>query len=166
MEGRLFAPLGIAYIVSICASTLVSLTVTPVLSYFLLPNAPVTAKEKDGPVLRLLKAIFRPVIRFSMKPSGLTAGMTLLGVGCIVGGILAYAMGRDFLPPFDEGAAQVNLFAPPGTSLNVSRELSQIADRNLQTLVKSDENPKAPLPLVHLPNRASRAGRTRHGCEH
>lgn len=160
MEGRLFAPLGIAYIVSICASTLVSLTVTPVLSYFLLPNAPVTAKEKDGPLLRLLKCVFRPIIRFSMKPAGLMTAMTLLGVGCIVGGMLAYTMGRDFLPPFDEGAAQVNLFAPPGTSLKVSRELSQIADRNLQPLVKSDENPKA--PLLWFTCRTGRAEQDEH----
>ncbi len=160
MEGRLFTPLGIAYIVSICASTLVSLTVTPVLSYFLLPNAPVTAKRQDGIVLRALKTVFRPVIRFSMKPAGLTAGLTLLGVGCTVGGLLAYSMGRDFLPPFDEGAAQVNLFAPPGTSLEVSRELSRIADRNFQKLVKSEQNPQG--PLLWFTCRTGRAEQDEH----
>jgi len=160
MEGRLFAPLGIAYIVSICASTLVSLTVTPVLSYYLLPNARVTASQHDGPVLRLLKACFRPLIRFSMKPAGLIAGLTLLGAGCVFGGLTAWTMGRDFLPPFDEGAAQVNLFAPPGTSLDVSRELSQMADRNLQTLVKSDENPNG--PLLWFTCRTGRAEQDEH----
>jgi len=145
MEGRLFTPLGIAYIVSICASTIVSLTVTPVLSYYLLPNAKVTRQEKDGIFLRALKAIFRPAIRFSMKPAGLACSLTVLGAGCVVGGVIAFSMGRDFLPPFDEGAAQVNLFAPPGTSLEVSRELSQMADRNLQKLVATDENPNAPI---------------------
>ena len=160
IEGRLFAPLGIAYIVSICASTLVSLTVTPVLSYFLLPYAPVTGNKRDGFILRILKAAFRPLIRFSMKPAGLTAGLTLLGVGCVLGGMLSYTMGRDFLPPFDEGAAQVNLFAPPGTSLKVSRELSQIADRNLRQLLKSDENPKA--PLLWFTCRTGRAEQDEH----
>ncbi len=145
MEGRLFAPLGIAYIVSICASTIVSLTVTPVLSYYLLPNAPVTARKRDGVVLRSLKSMARPLIRLSMRPSGLTAAMTVLGMGCLLGSMLAYTMGRDFLPPFDEGAAQVNLFAPPGTSLEVSRELSRIADRNLKKLLQTDDNPTAPL---------------------
>ncbi|MDA7980459.1 MAG: efflux RND transporter permease subunit [Pirellulales bacterium] len=145
MEGRLFTPLGIAYIVSICASTVVSLTVTPVLSYYLLPRAKVTTQEKDGVILRALKVLFRPAIRFSMKPAGLTCSLTVLGVSCVVGGMIAYSMGRDFLPPFDEGAAQVNLFAPPGTSLDVSRELSRMADQNLQKLVASDEKPKAPL---------------------
>lgn len=145
MEGRLFTPLGIAYIISICASTLVSLTVTPVLSWYLLPNASVTSRTKDGPFLRLLKSVFEPLIRFSMTTGGLTFGLGLLGAGCVLGGFLAWTMGRDFLPPFDEGAAQVNLFAPPGTSLQVSREISQFANRNLGDLVASEDHPKRPL---------------------
>ncbi len=160
MEGRLFTPLGVAYIVSICASTLVSLTVTPVLSYYLLPRARATQNESDGFVLRGLKAAFRPVIRFSMNPLGLTASLTALGIACVVGGTFAWNMGRDFLPPFDEGAAQVNLFAPPGTSLEVSRELSQIADRNLKQLVKSEENPDG--PLLWFTCRTGRAEQDAH----
>ncbi|MCA9178952.1 MAG: efflux RND transporter permease subunit [Planctomycetales bacterium] len=160
MEGRLFAPLGVAYIVSICASTLVSLTVTPVLCYYLLPNAPVTARERDGLVLRLLKRAVEPIVRFSMRPAGLTVGLTLLGIGCTLGSMIAAGMGRDFLPPFDEGAAQVNLFAPPGTSLDVSRELSQLADRNLQKLVRSEEDPQA--PLLWFTCRTGRAEQDEH----
>jgi CzcA family heavy metal efflux pump len=160
MEGRLFTPLGVAYIVSICASTLVSLTVTPVLCYYLLPNAKATLNESDGFVLRGLKAAFRPVIRFSMNPLGLTTSLTFLGIACVVGGMFAWNMGRDFLPPFDEGAAQVNLFAPPGTSLEVSRELSQIADRNLNKLVKSEENPNG--PLLWFTCRTGRAEQDEH----
>ena len=160
IEGRLFTPLGVAYIVSICASTLVSLTVTPVLSYYLLPKAKATRRERDGLVLRGLKAVIRPVIQFSMRPAGLTFSLTILGMGCVVSGMLAWNMGRDFLPPFDEGAAQVNLFAPPGTSLEVSRELSRIADRNLQKLVKTEDNPKA--PLLWFTCRTGRAEQDEH----
>ena len=160
MEGRLFTPLGIAYIVSICASTLVSLTVTPVLSYYLLPKARVTTQEKDGIVLRALKGLFRPAIRFSMKPIGLTTSLTILGAGCVIGGLTAYGIGRDFLPPFDEGAAQVNLFAPPGTSLDVSRELSRMADRNLNKLVATEDNPTA--PLLWFTCRTGRAEQDEH----
>lgn len=145
MSGRLFTPLGIAYIVSICASTLVSLTVTPVLSYFLLAKAPVIEREEDGFVLRALKALATPVIRLSMKPWGLAGGLGVLGAGCVIGGVITFNIGRDFLPPFDEGAAQVNLFAPPGTSLDVSREISQIASQNLSELVQSPENPRGPV---------------------
>ncbi|MFO0943278.1 MAG: efflux RND transporter permease subunit [Pirellulales bacterium] len=160
IEGRLFTPLGVAYIVSICASMLVSLTFTPALSYFLLPKSRVIEHQRDGFVLGQLKRLMRPVIRFSMKPFGLTAGLTILGIGCVLGGILAYSMGRDFLPPFDEGAAQVNLFAPPGTSLDASREISQIADRNLRKLVKSAEDPKA--PLLWFTCRTGRAEQDEH----
>lgn len=160
MEGRLFTPLGIAYLVSICASTLVSLTVTPVLAYYLLPNARATARGEDGFVLRMLKAAFRPLIRFSLKPAGLTIGLTALGAGCVVGGLLALQMGRDFLPPFDEGAAQVNLYAPAGTSLEVSRELSRIADANLQGLLRSADNPAG--PLLWYTARTGRAEQDEH----
>ena len=62
MEGRLFTPLGIAYIVSILASLVVSLTVTPVLSYWLLPDAPVTLRTRESLVLRSLKWLVARVI--------------------------------------------------------------------------------------------------------
>ena len=67
MEGRLFTPLGVAYIVSILASLVVSLTVTPVLSYWLLPNAKFMDHEKDGLLLRVLKGIAGFAIRFSVR---------------------------------------------------------------------------------------------------
>jgi CzcA family heavy metal efflux pump len=167
MEGRLFTPLGIAYLVSIAASTLVSLTVTPVLSYYLLyrksevgGSGDDASDKADGVVLRGLKVAFTPLIRFSMRPVGLTVALSLLGMGCVAAGLIAWNIGRDFLPPFDEGAAQVNLFAPPGTSLAVSRELSQIADRNLSKLVKSEEAPNA--PLLWFTCRTGRAEQDEH----
>lgn len=145
MEGRLFTPLGIAYIVSILASTVVSLTVTPVLSYYLLPNAKSTEKPGDGVFLRLLKRIATPLIRFSIHPTGMTLGISVVLASFLVSVVLAVYMGKDFLQKFDEGAAQVNLFAPPGTSLRTSRELSRIADRNFLPLVQTAENPKGPI---------------------
>ncbi len=160
MEGRLFTPLGIAYIVSIVASTLVSLTLTPVLAYYLLPNERASSSQSDGIMLRGLKAISRPVIRASMTPVGLTSSLSVLGMACVAGGVIAWNIGRDFLPPFDEGAAQVNLFAPPGTSLEVSREISRMADRNLSQLVKSADNPQA--PLLWFTCRTGRAEQDEH----
>lgn len=160
MEGRLFTPLGIAYIVSICASTLVSLTVTPVLSWLLLPNARVTSQQQDGFFLRGLKAVLTPVIRFSTQPLGLMLGLSLLGVTSVTAGIFAFTMGRDFLPPFDEGAAQVNLFAPPGTSLETSRELSRLADRNLIKLLQTEDNPDG--PITSFTARTGRAEQDEH----
>ncbi len=145
IAGRMFAPLGVAYIVSIFASTAVSLTVTPVLSYYLLPNARATATDQDGFVLRALKQLATPLIRFSMSPLGTSLMLSLVLIGFVLSGIVASRMGRRFLQEFDEGAAQVNLFAPPGTSLRVSRELSRIADKKLNELTATEDNPNAPI---------------------
>lgn len=145
IAGRMFAPLGIAYIVSILASTIVSLTVTPVLSYYLLPKARVTGNKEDGFVLRLLKKAATPLIKFSMQPMGTTIMLSLVLIGFVISSLVASQMGRQFLQRFDEGAAQINMFAPPGTSLATSRQLSRIADRNLNKLVASDDNPEAPI---------------------
>ena len=141
MPGRLLRPLGIAYIVSIVASTLVSITVTPVLSYYLLPRAKVTQKHKDGIVLRAIKRMVAPLIRLSMTPSGL-AVILALAISIIGVSIVRVQMvGRELLPKFDEGAVQVNLIAPAGTSLDASSRLRSIADREFSQLTKTEANP-------------------------
>ena len=145
IQGRMFMPLGVAYIVSIVASTVVSLTVTPVLSYYLLPHAKVTESDRDGWILVFLKRLATPVIRFSMTSAGLSIVVSGLILLVLISGIILNSMGKDFLPPFDEGAAQVNLFAPPGTSLAASRAISQIADQKFSELLKSEDNPDGPL---------------------
>ena len=135
MEGRLFTPLGIAYIVSILSSLLVSLTVTPVLSYWLLgrsrsrnPDKP----ERDSFVLTGLKWLAGLVINASLRLSVPILGIAALAVA--IAGIAMYSLERDFLPPFDEGAVQVNVLMPPGTSLAKSQDVAQIADRRLQQI--------------------------------
>lgn len=128
MEGRLFTPLGVAYIVSILASLLVSLTVTPVLSYWLLGNTKLTEREHDGPVLRVLKWIAAKVIRFSLRFPVPILLVTLAAVGVSVAAILS--LDRDFLPPFNEGSVQLNVVLPPGTSLETSNAIaSQVEER-------------------------------------
>lgn len=145
MEGRLFTPLAVAYIVSILASTTVSLTVTPVLSYYLLPNAPATNRDTDGPVLGGLKWLLTPLIRASMTRTGLAAILLITLVSVSFSGLIVSLMGKDFLPPFDEGAAQVNVYLPPGTSLQTTREVSGIVDGRFQALLKTEDNPDGPL---------------------
>ena len=111
-------------------------------------------------VLRLLKRLATPAIRLSMHPLGLVTALSVLGFGCIVGGTLASSMGKNFLPPFDEGAAQVNLFAAPGTSLETSLDLSKIADKKFQELLQSPENPNR--PLTWFTCRTGRAEQDEH----
>src|SRR5258708_9282739 len=102
IEGRLFAPLGIAYIASILASLLVSLTLTPVLSYYLLPQSKATHRAHDGWLLQGLKWLASHLIRFSMAHATLLLIMTWLCVG--LSAWVLTRLGTDFLPPFDEGS--------------------------------------------------------------
>ncbi len=160
IEGRLFMPLGVAYIVSIVASTLVSLTVTPVLSSLLLPNAPATKADKDGPVLGFMKWVARPFIRLSMTSFGIISSMGVLIIGVLISGVIIFNIGKDFLPSFDEGAIQVNLFLRPGTSLEASRKVATMADERLQKLLKTEENPNG--PVLWFTARTGRAENDEH----
>ncbi len=145
MEGRLFAPLGMAYIVSILASMIVSMTVTPVLSYYLLPNAKATHRTGDGFLLRGLKRLATIPIRLSMTRTGLIAAGAITAVAVLLSGVAVTQMGTDFLPPFNEGAAQVNFFLPAGASLEASKDVRKIVDSRLMSLMASPERPQAPI---------------------
>ena len=129
MEGKLFTPLGIAYIVSILASLLVSLTVTPVLSYWLLPTARFMEHEKDSFVLRILKALAGQAIRISVRhPVPILVSVAVAVAASVV---VVMGLGRDFLPPFNEGVVQVNVLLPPGTSLDASNRIVGMVDERI-----------------------------------
>ncbi len=132
MEGRLFSPLGVAYIVSILASLLVSLTVTPVLSYWLLPSAKFMSHEADGFLLRWLKWMAGFAIRLSVKHPWPILLIVALAVGSSV--LTVTQLGRDFLPPFNEGSVQVNVLLPPGTSLDTSNRMAAMVDERLKKI--------------------------------
>ncbi|MEQ9411780.1 MAG: efflux RND transporter permease subunit [Fuerstiella sp.] len=132
MEGRLFAPLGIAYIVSILSSLVVSLTVTPVLSYWLLGRAKLMDHDREGIFLRLLKWPGDRVIRFSLAFPRLNLTVTLMAVG--LAGVFLFNLDRDFLPPFNEGSMQLNVVLPPGTSLATSNEINRTVEQRLLEL--------------------------------
>ena len=130
MEGKLFTPLGIAYIVSILASLLVSLTVTPVLSYWLLPSATFMDHDKDGLLLRMLKALAGWAIRTSVRyPAPIL--VTVAAAVAVSLGVVTQ-LGRDFLPPFNEGCVQVNVLLPPGTSLETSNAIAGMVDERIK----------------------------------
>jgi len=129
MEGRLFTPLGISYIVSIASSLLVSLTVTPVLSYWLLSGKQSETVEKDSLLLRGLKALADVAIRTSLT---LARPILLLAAGAVlIAGWAVVQLERDFLPPFNEGAVQINVLLPPGTSLETSSQVARRVENRL-----------------------------------
>jgi HME family heavy-metal exporter len=158
VAGRLFEPLGIAYIVSILSSLLVSLTVTPVLSYYLLPKSKATHREADGFLLRMLKKIGGGLVRTSMAIPG-----QLLFLTWVAFALAAWQfanLGSSFLPEFDEGSVQVNLMLPPGSSLDASNEVSSIVDAKFRELQKGIDNPDG--EILHFVRRTGRAEMDEH----
>jgi CzcA family heavy metal efflux pump len=133
IEGRLFAPIGVATIVAMTVSFLVSLTVIPALCSYLLPRMKRMATEDDGWVVRHLKDLDR---RFLLEPA-LRHPLIALGIaaGLVVGSFALYPMmGKEFLPEFNEGTATINVLVAPGTSLAESNRIGTIAERLLLTV--------------------------------
>jgi HME family heavy-metal exporter len=126
IEGRLFAPLGQAYIVSILASLVVSITLTPVMAYYLLPGLK-RLDAREGLVVRLLKRGNRRLLDWSFRhPKTLMAGA--LG-GVVAAGVVATQLPRSFLPPFNEGTLTISMMFNPGISLAESHRVGLIAER-------------------------------------
>ena len=132
MEGRLFTPLGVAYIVSILASLVVSLTVTPVLSYWLLPKAKIMGHDKDSFLLRWLKWLLGFAIRFSIRHPWPILGTVTAAVA--VSFVVVSQLGRDFLPAFNEGSVQINVILPPGDSLETSNRIAGMVEDRLKNI--------------------------------
>ncbi len=128
LSGRLFTPLAHAYIVSIFASMIVSLTVTPALSYLMLGRGGKAQKEHgDGPILRWCKRGALWAYRVSMKRVGIVVGACIVLVA--LAGYAVSRMGTEFLPPFNEGSAVVSVTSAPGISLAESNNLGTWAER-------------------------------------
>jgi HME family heavy-metal exporter len=129
IEGRLFAPLGIAYIVSILASMLVSMTVTPVLAHYLLPNMKQLA-HGDSPIVRRLKAWDARILEWSFPRAKGILAIALIAVVAAAATIPFFP--RAFLPPFNEGSLVMGMTFTPGTSLAQANRMGALAE----TLVK------------------------------
>jgi HME family heavy-metal exporter len=128
IEGRLFAPLGIAYIVSILASLLVSITVTPVLASYFLGSAK-QLDHKDGAIVRWLKRGNERLLHWGFGHSRTIMACTLGAV--VLAGISATALPRAFLPSFNEGTLTISMVFNPGISLAESDRIGLIAERLL-----------------------------------
>ncbi|SFU35264.1 heavy-metal exporter, HME family [Methylobacterium sp. 174MFSha1.1] len=128
IEGRLFAPLGQAYIISILASLLTSITLTPVLASLLLPGLR-NLEEHDSRFLKLLKRGNAALLRVAFRHKGLLVGTVAVAV--VAAGVAAWNLPRAFLPPFNEGSFTVNMTFNPGISLAESNRVGLIAERLL-----------------------------------
>lgn len=125
IEGRLFAPLGIAFIVSILASLAVSMTVTPVLASYLLPRMKHLA-EHESPLVRSLKAGQRRALAWCFDRPGFVIAAPLVAV--LAAAIAVFALPRAFLPPFNEGTVLVSVTLQPGISLAESDRVGRLAE--------------------------------------
>jgi HME family heavy-metal exporter len=131
IEGRLFLPLGLAFIVSILASLAVSITLTPVLaSYFL--SAPQGHGQGDSFLVRHLKAGNARLLNWAFGHQGTLIAVVVLGV--LAAGLGAWLLPRAFLPPFNEGTVLVSLQYNPGISLAESNRLGAIAERLIMVI--------------------------------
>lgn len=123
IEGRFFRPMGVTYVVSILASLLVALTVTPAMCRLLLRGRLGSTEHADGGLVRLLKHLYEPSLRWSIRHRRLVLGsaatVTVLSLW------LGSTFGTSFLPAFNEGSFSVFLMAPPGTSLHESDRLAR-----------------------------------------
>lgn len=150
IEGRIFTPLGIAYIVSILASLLVSLTVTPALCAYMLPNLKRLSAEHDGFIVRNVKASQRWILDRLFPRS--TAVFMTIAVAFILSVGVFTTFGREFLPQFNEGSVTITIFQKPGTSLAESNRIGNVAEKLLQDLPEIEKTSR----------RAGRAERDDH----
>ncbi|MEN7527456.1 efflux RND transporter permease subunit [Cupriavidus sp. DL-D2] len=125
IEGRLFAPLGIAYIVSILASMLVSMTVTPVLSYYLLP-AMKRLDHPDSPLVRWLKGVETRVLGWAFPRARMVLSAAVATV--LLAAATVPFLPRAFLPAFNEGSLVMSLMFNPGTSLAEANRMGALAE--------------------------------------
>ena len=140
MEGRMLAPLGIAFIVALCASTLVALTLTPVLCSFLLGASPNPSQLKVGtgrgeatsPVTRFLTKVYTRALSWTLGHHRLVLG-TMVAL-FVVALVAFFNLGRSFLPPFNEGSFTINVATLPGISLEESDKIGRRAEELLLTI--------------------------------
>lgn len=127
MEGRMLVPLGIAFIVALFASTIIALTVTPVLCSYLLANNKKDKGEKESVFVVRLKAIYEKSLHWALEKQKIVLGITgLLLISAIT---ISFTFGRNFLPPFNEGSFTVTVNTLPGISLEESDKVGAMAEQ-------------------------------------
>ena len=131
-EGRMFAPLAFAYIISIMVSLVVALTVTPALCYYLLGHSKLIHDERDSRLVAWLKRRYARILDWTLRhPAEIIGASAIMLVTAV---LLFPLMGREFLPPFNEGALNINAGLPPGTSLQESNRVGALIETALHEI--------------------------------
>lgn len=130
MEGRMLIPLGIAFIVALFASTVVALTLTPVLcSYMLTTKKALRKNEKEPFVSRTLKVWYKKALEWALRHKKVVIGTSAALLIFTI--IIMTGLGRSFLPPFNEGSLTINISTMPGISLEESDNMGRMAEKIL-----------------------------------
>ncbi|MDR3235758.1 MAG: CusA/CzcA family heavy metal efflux RND transporter [Prevotellaceae bacterium] len=132
MEGRMLMPLGISFIVSLFASTVIALTLTPVLCSYLLKNNSASRIAKEPFVVRILKKHYSRALTWTLGHKKQVLG----GVGALLLAAIAvfFTLGRSFLPAFNEGSFTINVSAVPGIALDESDKIGRAAEQILLSI--------------------------------
>lgn len=133
MEGRMLVPLGVAFIVSLFASMIVAVTLTPVLgSYLLTSDKMLSRHDRDVWVVRHMKALYSRALQVALKyRKAVISGAVVMFLMALV---VFFTLGSNFLPPFNEGSMAINVAALPGISLDESRQIATLAERELMQI--------------------------------
>lgn len=130
MEGRMLIPLGIAFVVALFASTIIALTLTPVLcSYLLTTEKALKQSEKEPLVSRSLKKAYQKSLNHALHYKKIVIGTA--GGLLVITLIILFQLGRSFLPPFNEGSLTINVSTMPGISLEESNKMGLLAEQIL-----------------------------------
>ena len=127
-EGKMFAPLAFTIAAALAGSLVLSLTLVPVLSTFILRGK---LSEKDTWLVARAKALYLPALAWCLKRWQVPVGLALGGL--IVSGVLFTRLGREFLPPLDEGAIGMQTFRLPSVSLTTSRQMELEVEQVLRS---------------------------------
>lgn len=132
IEGKIFTPLAVSFILSMVCSTLVAVTLTPVMSAYLLPKVKSLGREKDTVFVAAIKAVHAKALAFGFRHiKGVFVALALL-LAVSVG--IGTTFGKEFLPPFNEGSFNITVATPPGTNLEESGRIGQQAEQALLTI--------------------------------
>ncbi|MEN9314234.1 MAG: hypothetical protein RIS35_627, partial [Pseudomonadota bacterium] len=150
IEGRLFSPLGVAYVASILASLVVAVTVTPVLAYFLVGRRVDRIGRDEPRLVRALKARYRIALEAALSRPAVPLAVAAAALAVALA--LLPTFPRTFLPPFNEGSVVVGLRLNPGVTLDQSTRIGRAAERALATVPE----------VRHVARRSGRAELDEH----